>query len=203
MLAEVNTVNNTGRMTTTARGIAQRRGLSAGAVRWRDWGQLINVRRAWTALLCSPYRGQCQHVNPGYTHDHPGGRGTRPAAAATARYYSHRHRRVRAGRQTPGVLQCRHATSLSHARRHACTVIPPLTTTTTPPHDGRSTTSSTHQPLLALSRHTHTHTHTCQPQHSVHAAIPYTQHSTSNDDIHGHAVNDNHIAHYCHCSHAL
>jgi len=84
--------------------------------------------------------------------------GTRPAAAAAARYYSHRHRR--AGRQTPGVVQCRHATSLSHARRHACTVIPPLTTTTTPPHDGRSTTSSTHQPLLALSRHTHTHTHT-------------------------------------------
>ena len=110
--------------------------------------------------------------------------GTRPAAATAARYYSHRHRR--AGRQTPGVVQCRHATSLSHARRHACTVIPPLTTTTTtttPPHDGRSssTTSSTHQPLLALSRHTHTHT-PASTQHSVHAAIPYTQHSTSNDD---------------------
>jgi len=84
---------------------------------------------------------------------------------------------ARADRQTPGVVQCRHATSPSHARRHACTVIPPPTTTT-PPHDGCSTTSSTHQPLLALSRHTHTHTHLpATAQRTIHAALNQQRHT--------------------------
>jgi len=173
VLAEVNTVNNTGRMTTTARGIAQWRGLRAGAVRWRDWGAANQCTACLDSSALLPLPGTMPARQPRVHGRQPPPRRAiiHTDTQARARGQTDTRRTTVPTRNEPltRTPACMH--------RHTST-----TTTTTPPHDGRSTTSSTHQPLLALSRHTHTHTHTCQPQHSVHAAIPYTQHSTSNDD---------------------
>jgi len=109
-------------------------------------GQLINVRRAWTAVLCSPYRGQCQHVNPGYTAD-------------SRRHGALLFTQTQARGQTDTRRSAVPTRNEPLTRTPACMHRHTPTTTTTPPHDGRSTTSSTHQQLLALSRHTHTHTH--------------------------------------------